>query len=68
MYKELRSELVYRVELLQRAGLGAGTKWVKTLLCVCVLGEGGERYAKIGVKMVGVNKVRAYCDLHEVEV
>jgi hypothetical protein len=25
-YKELRSELVYRIELLQRAGLEAGTK------------------------------------------
>jgi hypothetical protein len=25
-YNELRSELVYRIELLQRAGLGAGTK------------------------------------------
>jgi hypothetical protein len=25
-YNELRSELVYRIELLQRAGLGASTK------------------------------------------
>jgi hypothetical protein len=28
-YKELRLELVYRIKLLQRVGLGAGTKWVK---------------------------------------
>jgi hypothetical protein len=28
-YNELRSELVYRIELLQRAGLGVGTKLVR---------------------------------------
>jgi hypothetical protein len=27
-YKKLRSELVYRIEFTQRAGLGAGTKWI----------------------------------------
>jgi hypothetical protein len=31
-YNELRSELVYKIELLQQAGLGAGTKWVKPLI------------------------------------
>jgi hypothetical protein len=27
---KLRSQLVFRIELLQRAGLGAGTEWVKS--------------------------------------